>query len=81
MSAEIYRNLEMQKLIEDISTELARRHNWAAQEQFWRANAEFWATENRLGRARNYIALAAIVATVTAAAMAGMFAVLARFLP
>lgn len=28
-----------------------------------------------------YIALAAIVATVTAAAMAGMFAILTRFLP
>ena len=82
MSAEIYRNnLEMQKLIQDIETELARRHNWAEQERFWRENAAYWSAENKLSRARNYIAFAAIVATVTAAAMAGMFAILTRILP
>jgi hypothetical protein len=81
-SVEIRRDLlEMEKLREELLTELARRHNWAEQERFWRENAEFWSAENRLGRARNYIALAAIVATVTAAAMAGMFAILTRFLP
>lgn len=74
-SAETYRgNLEMQKLVQDIETELARRNNWKAQE-------EFWAHEAKMSRGRNYIALAAIVATVTAAAMAGMFAILTRLLP
>jgi hypothetical protein len=74
MSAEIYRDLEMQKLIQDIETELARRHNWAAQEQFWQ-------NETRLSRARNYIALAAIVATVTAASMGVLGLVFVRLLP
>jgi hypothetical protein len=81
-TVEIRRDLlEMEKLREELLTELARRHNWAAQEQFWRENAAYWSAENKLSRARNYIGLAAIVATVTAAAMAGMFAILMRFLP
>lgn len=65
--------LEMQKLIQDIETELARRHNWGEQERFW-------AHETKMSRGRNYIALAAIVATITAAAMAGMLTILTKFL-
>lgn len=60
MSAEIRKDiLDLEKLRQEIETELARRHNWAAQEQFWQ-------TEARLSRARNYIAVAAIAATVAA---------------
>jgi len=32
--------LEMQKLVQDIETELARRHNWKAQEEFWAHEAK-----------------------------------------
>lgn len=80
MSTEYRRPLEIEEMVQRIESELAKRHNWAAQEEFWRENAAYWSAENKLSRARNYIALAAIVATVTAAAMAGMFAVLARFM-
>lgn len=70
----------MQKLIQDIETELARRHNWAAQEQFWKANAEFWARETRLSRARNYIAVAAIAAAI-ASTLTGVLISVLRQLP
>lgn len=61
--------LEMQKLVQDIETELARRHNWKAQE-------EFWAHEAKMSRGRNYIALAAIVAAITASVTAFLAKVL-----
>lgn len=54
--------LELEKLRQELETELARHHNWAAQEEFWRHEA-------KMGRARNYIAVAAIAATLTAAAI------------
>ena len=70
--------LELEKFRQDIESELARRHNWAEQEEFWRNNAQFWGHEAKMSRARNYIAVAAMAATFTAAAMA----LLARvFLP
>ena len=60
MSAEIRRDiLDLEKLRQEIETELARRHHWAQQEAFW-------ANEAKLNRGRNYIAVAAIVATITA---------------
>lgn len=63
MSAEVTRDLlEMEKLRQDIETELARRHNWAEQERFWEREA-------RLSRGRNYIAVAAIAASAMAAAI------------
>lgn len=34
--------LERDKLIQDIETELSRRHNWAEQEQHWQANQQHW---------------------------------------
>ena len=51
--------LEMDELREKIASELAKRHNWAAQEAFWEH-------EKRMGRARNYIAVAAIASALTA---------------
>lgn len=66
MSAEIRRDiLELEKLRQDIETELARRHNWAEQERFW-------AHEAKLNRGRNYIAVAAIAATITLALVAAL---------
>lgn len=46
MSAEIRNILELEKLRQDIETELARRHNWGEQEKFW-------AHEAKLNRGRN----------------------------
>ena len=63
MSTEIRDTLELAKLRQDIETELARRHNWDEQEKFW-------AQEAKLSRGRNYIAIAAITATLTAAIIA-----------
>jgi len=66
MSAEIRRDiLEIEKLRQDIETELACRHNWAEQERFW-------AHEAKLNRSRNYIAVAAIAATITLALVAAL---------
>lgn len=61
--------LELEKLRQEIETKLAKRHNWLAQEKFWEHEA-------LMSRARNYIAVAAITATVTAAVVG----ILARFL-
>lgn len=33
--------LEIEKIREDIETELARRHNWAQQEEYWRSLAKY----------------------------------------
>ena len=63
MAAEIRNMLEMEKLRQDIETELARRDNWAAQEAAWLHEA-------KMSRGRNYIALAAITAILTAAIVA-----------
>lgn len=65
MSAEIARDiLELEKLRQEIGSELAKRHNWAEQEQFWRANADFWTLAHRQDRLRNWIAIAAVVAGI-----------------
>lgn len=65
MSAEVRKDLlELEKFRQDIYTELARRHNWEAQEQFWRENAEYWARASKQDRLRNWIALAAIAGTL-----------------
>jgi hypothetical protein len=50
MSAEIYRDLEMQKLIQDLETELARRHNWAQQEKFWQRQMSNWESQEKYWR-------------------------------
>lgn len=77
MSAEVRRDiLEIEQIRQTIETELARRHNWGEQEKFWRDHADFLARETRLSRARNYIAVAAIAASVTAACIG----IAARFL-
>jgi hypothetical protein len=74
MSAEIRRDiLDLEKLRQEIETELARRHNWAAQEQAW-------LTEARLSRARNYIAVAAIAAAI-ASTLTGVLVTVLRHLP
>jgi len=66
MSAEIRRDiLELEKLRQDIETELARRHNWGEQEKFW-------AHEAKLNRGRNYIVVVAIAASITAAIIAAL---------
>ncbi|MGQ0591381.1 MAG: hypothetical protein ACT4QB_01695 [Gammaproteobacteria bacterium] len=57
--------LELEKLRQELETELARRHNWAQQEAFW-------AHEAKMSRGRNYIALAAIVAALTATVTAAL---------
>lgn len=65
MSAEIRKDLlEIEKLRQAIGTELARRHNWAEQENFWRANADYWVLAHRQDRLRNWIALAAVAGTL-----------------
>ena len=61
--------LELEELRQKIESELAKRYNWSAQERFWEHEA-------RMGRARNYIAVAAITATLTAA----VIGILTRFL-
>lgn len=72
-SVEIRRELlELEKLRQEIETELAKRHNWGQQEEFWRVNADFWAHEAKMSRGRNYIALAAIVAAITASVTAAL---------
>ncbi len=64
-TVEIRRDLlEIEKLRQDIETELARRHNWGEQERFWRENAEYWKRAHRQDRLRNWIALAAIATTL-----------------
>ncbi|MGH8490355.1 MAG: hypothetical protein ACREXS_16175 [Gammaproteobacteria bacterium] len=66
MSAEIRCDiLEIEKLRQDIETGLARRHNWAEQEPFWAHGA-------KLNRGWNYIAVAAIAATIKAAIVAAL---------
>lgn len=77
MNAEALRDtLELETLRQAIETELARRHNWAEQEKFWRDHADFLARETRLSRARNYIAVAALAASL----MAASIGIAARFL-
>lgn len=56
--------MELEKLRQDIETELARRHNWGEQEKFWRSNADYWALAHRQDRLRNWIALAAVTSGV-----------------
>jgi hypothetical protein len=63
-SADIRRDLlELEKLRQEIETELARRHNWAEQERFW-------GHEAKMSRTRNYI-LAVGVASSIVGALAG----------
>jgi hypothetical protein len=61
MSAEIHRDLEMQKLIQDLETELARRHNWAQQEAFWQRQMSNWESQERYWRWQQWILLGTFV--------------------
>jgi hypothetical protein len=59
---------------EQAETLMRQRLNWAVQE-------EFWQNETRLSRARNYIAVAAISATVMAASLGALGLIFGRLLP
>jgi hypothetical protein len=39
--------LELEKLREELLTELSRRHNWAAQEAFWQRQMSNWESQER----------------------------------
>jgi hypothetical protein len=39
--------LELEKLREELLTELSRRHNWASQEQFWQRQMSNWESQER----------------------------------
>ncbi len=49
MSTQVNREtLELEKLREELLTELSRRHNWQQQERNWEEQASYWRWQNRL---------------------------------